>query len=338
MARKAEPARTAGPTTTTSLERGALTKAGIQRLVLRIASELRDRTTETPRTYVFTLRDDKHLRVIDQTASTGKRVLTFEAYRGSVGVLGHYPTVRLDGSAEGVWFGGEMSARDEGNALTVLENAVVTQLSGGDHAQHVADVQVDVRDGAAGAAPYAPRFRPVDYARVLARGPLLVAFWSFVVAWIAFAVGEVWAASVDPMPAASALSIVGILLPHLLAVIALMVAGFAGRSGNGVRTMVLAILAFIWVPLASATPVGPFLAVVGGALMVAAAASAAAVRVRAPVVGFIVCALAAATAGTALAASAPAVAAVVVAIGMIGATAVAALLIRRASNRAAAVG
>lgn len=313
-----------------------MTNPDIRRFSLRIAGELRDRSTETPRTYLFTLRDDKHLRAIDQTTAVGKRVLIFEAYRGNAAVYGQYPTVRFDGPLDAVWFGGEMSARDEGNALTVLENAIVTQLEGGDFARHDADVVVDVRDQAPGAAPYAPRFGPVDYARFLARGSLLVAFWSFLVAWIAFGVGGLWAASAGSSPATTAFTILGILLPHLVAVIALMVAGFAGRSGNGTRTMVLAILAFVWVPLAPAMPVGPFLAVVGGSLMVAAAASAAAVRVWVPLVAFAAVGVVAAAVGAALFAATPATAIVVVAAGMVVATVVAALLIGRASTRKAA--
>lgn len=312
-----------------------MTRPDVHPLALRIAGELRDRTTETPRTYAFALRDDKQLRVIDQTIATGRRVLTFEAYRGSVGVYGQYPTVRLDGPADDPWFGERMSARDEGNALTVLENALVTQLEGGDFARHDAEVEVDVRPAAPpGAPPYVPRFGPVDYARVLARGSLLTAFWAFVVAWAAFIAGGLLAASLGSM--ISAVTIVGMVLAHLLAVIAVMVAGYAGRGGNGTRTMALAALAFIWVPLASAMPVGPFLAVVGGSLLVAAAASAAAVRVWAPLGTFAVVGLVVAVAGALLWASAPTVAFVVVGAGMIAASIVAALLIARASNRAAA--
>lgn len=313
-----------------------MTKPDIRSFALRIAGDLRDRTTVTPRTYVFTLRDDKHLRAVDQTTAAGKRVLIFEAYRGNAAVYGQYPTVRLDPPADAVWFGDGMSARDEGNALTVLENAIVTQLEGGDYARHDADVTVDVREQAPGAAPYVPRFGPVDYARFLARGSLLLAFWSFLAVWIAFAVGGVWAASAGSSPATAAFTIIGMLLPHLLAVIAVMVAGFAGRSGNGARTLVLAILAFVWVPLASAMPVGPFLAVVGGSLLVAAAASAAAVRVWVPLAAFAVVGLIASAVGAALFASAPAASAVVVAVGMVVATVVAALLIGRASTRSSA--
>lgn len=312
-----------------------MTKPDIRAFALRIAGELRARTTEAPRTYLFVLRDDKTLRAIDQTIATGRRVILFEAYRGSAAVYGQYPAVRLDGPTDAVWFGDGMSARDEGTALTVIENAVVTQLEGADFARHDADETVDVREGAPGATPYAPRFAPVDYARSLARGPLLLAFWSFLVAWAVVAVGGVWVASAGPSTAATAFTIIGILLPHLLAVIALIVAGFSGRGGNAARTMVLALLAFIWVPLAPATPVGPFLAVVGGSLMVAAAASAAAVRPTAPVVAFAAIGVTAAAAGAALSATAPAAAAVAVGVGMIAATVVAALLIARASTRAA---
>jgi len=311
-----------------------MTKPHVRRFALRIAGELRARSTTTPRTYLFLLRDDKSLRVIDQTVSTGRRVLTFEAYRGSAAVLGHYPVVRFDGPADAVWFGDGISARDEGNALTVIENAIVTQLEGADFARHDADETVDVREGSEGAA-YEPRFRPVDYARVLARGSLLVAFWSFTAAWIAFAAAGVWGASQPPSPAVSAVAVVGLLLPHLLAVIAVMVAGFAGRSGNGTRTMVLALAAFVWVPLAAAGAAGPFLAVIGGVLLAAAAASAAAVPVWLPAGAFAVIGAAAAFVGVLLIASAPAAAAAVIGAGMIVATVAAALIIRGSSVRAA---
>lgn len=311
-----------------------MTKPTARPLALRIAGELRERTTETPRTYAFALRDDKQLRVIDQTTAAGARVLIFEAYRGSVGVYGQYPTVRLDGSADDVWFGERMSARDEGNALTVLENALVTQLEGGDFERRDADVRIDVREGASGASPYVPRFAPADYARVLARGSLITAFWAFVVAWVAFIAGGVLAASVGLV--GSALTIVGMVLAQLLAVVAVAVAGSAGRSGNGTRTPVLAILAFIWVPLASAMPVGAFLALVGGALLVASAASAAAVRVWVPLAGFSAVGLVASIVGAMLWASAPVAANVVVGLGMIAAAVVAAAMIRRAWAAASA--
>ncbi|GAA1958090.1 hypothetical protein [Agromyces allii] len=312
-----------------------MTKPNARPLALRIAGELRDRTGETPRTYAFALRDDKQLRVIDQTTATGARVLTFEAYRGSVGVYGQYPTVRLDGPVDGPWFDERMSARDEGNALTVLENSLVTQLEGGDVARHDADVEVDVRDAApAGASPYLPRFGPAEYARVLARGPLLLAFSAFVIAWLAFIVGGLLAASVGMW--ISTVTIVGLVLAQLLAVIAVAVAGSAGRSGNGPRTLVLAILAFVWVPLAPAMPVGAFLALVGGALLVAAAASAAAVRVWAPLAGFVAVGLVASVVGAILWASTPAVASVVVGLGMIAAAVVSAAIIGRAWAAASA--
>ena len=312
-----------------------MTRPDIRRFALLIAGELRDRTTETPRSYTFALRDDKHLRVIDQTIASGRRVLTFEAYRGTAAVYGMYPAVRLDGPADVPWFSSSMSARDEGNALTVLENAIVTQLEGGDFARHDADVQIDVREGMAAAAPYVPRFAPVDYARVLARGPLLVAFVAFVLAWIAFIAGGMWAAAV-PSSTAGAVTVVGLVLAQLLAVIALMVAGFAGRGGHSARTMVLAIAGFIWIPLASAAPVGAFLAIIGGVLLTAAAASAAAVRIPAPALAFAVCGLAAAAGGAALIDSAPVAAAIVVGCGMIVAACVAAVVIRLTSRRAAA--
>jgi hypothetical protein len=311
-----------------------VTRPEVRRLALRIAGELRERTTEAPRTYAFALRDDKHLRVIDQVVSTGRRVLTLEAYRGSVGVYGQYPTVRFDGPVDAPWFADGMSARDEGNALTVLENALTTQLDGGDFERRDADVRVDVRKGTVGAEPYTAHFGPVDYARVLARGSLLAAFWSFVAAWVVFILGGLLAASVGSM--ISALTIVGLVLTTLFAVIAVMVAGHAGRGGNATRATVLAGLAFIWVPLAPAMPVGPFLAVVGGSLLVAAAASAAAVRVWASVGGFAAVGLVASIAGSALWSASPTVSLIVIGAGMIVATVAAALLIRRASRAGAA--
>ncbi|ANJ28508.1 hypothetical protein [Agromyces aureus] len=312
-----------------------MTKPNVRPLALRIAGELRDRSGETPRTYAFAVRDDKQLRVIDQTTAAGVRVLTFEAYRGSVGVYGQYPAVRLDGPADGAWFDERMSARDEGNALTVLENVLVTQLEGGDFARHEAEVEVDVRDTTpAVAPPYAARFGPAEYASVLARGPLLLALTAFAIAWLAFIVGGLLAASVGTW--ISSVTIVGLVLAQLLAVIAVATAGFAGRSGNGTRTLVLAILAFVWVPLAPAMPVGAFLALVGGALLVAAAASAAAVRVWVPLAGFVVVGLIASIAGAVLWDSAPAAASVVVGLGMIAAAVVSAAMIRRAWAAASA--
>ena len=169
-------------------------------------------------------------------------MLTFEAYRGTAAVYGSTRRCAWTAIAPDVWFGDAISARDEGTALTVLENAIVTQLEGADFARHDAEVTVDVREGATGcravrAAVPARRLRPRARPRIAAARVLVVR-------------GRLdrvrrrprsGRRTSGPSPAITAVAVIGLLLPHLLAVIAVIVAGFAGRSGNGTRTMVLAL-------------------------------------------------------------------------------------------------